>query len=330
MTELMEQGSNLIPCDERWLTLRCLGVVAYIIYNRQLAALLALLGKGAHPCTATLGRTAEVIAVEKGDWLAVLIAYLEYLHVWVIGRDVLALLEVQSVNTMSGIEHTIYLYAVDVEVWLNLIIGNVEHLLLHLRRIIEAVVWLQFEVLALSLLGILFYRLGLSISLWSIFLDELLQEIIHILAVLSHRLFERIVGIAGISHQFALLGTQLGNLGYDREGVEIRVGSIGTVDTCHIHLLAQFAVLEIGKDRLLGGVDDDDAVRCLASAALCIFLALCNVSIAQSGELFLAVHPNYGVVGSGRKKIAPLLLQFRDAGVDLLHALHLLGRKEGA
>ena len=64
----------------------------------------------------------------------------------------------------------------------------------------------------------------------------------------------------------------------------------------------------IGEDRLLGGVDDDDAVRRLASAALCIFLALCNVCIAQSGELFLAVHPNHGVVGSGRKKVAPLLL----------------------
>ena len=329
MTELMEQGSNLIPCDERWLTLRCLGIVAYIIYDRQLAALLALLGKGAHPCTATLGRTAEVIAVEEGDWLAVLVAHLEYLHVWVIGWDILALLEVQSVNTMGGIEHTIHLYAVDVEVWLDLIIGNVEHLLLHLRRIIESVVWLQLEVLALRLLGIRFYRLGFSISLRSIFLDELLQEIIHILAVLSHRLFERIVGIVGISHQLALLGTQLGNLGYDREGVEFWVSTIGTVDACHIHLLAQFAVLEIGEDRLLGGVDDDDAVRRLASAALSIFLALCNVCIAQSGELFLTVYPNHGVVGSGRKKIAPFLLQFRDAGVDLLHALHLLGRKEG-
>ena len=190
MTELMEQGSNLIPCDERWLTLRCLGVVAYIIYDRQLAALLALLGKGTHPCTATLRRTAEVIAVEEGDWLAVLIAYLEYLHVWVIGWNILALLEVQSVYTMGGIEHTVHLYAVDVEVWLDLIIGNVEHLLLHLRRIIESVVWLQLEVLAFSLLCIRFYRLGFSISLRSIFLDELLQEIIHILAVLSHRLFE--------------------------------------------------------------------------------------------------------------------------------------------
>ena len=51
---------------------------------------------------------------------------------------------------------------------------------------------------------------------------------------------------AFISHQLALLGTQLGNLGYDREGVEFWVSTIGTVDACHIHLLAQFAVLEIG------------------------------------------------------------------------------------
>ena len=55
---------------------------------------------------------------------------------------------------MGGIENTVHLHAVDVEVWLNLIIGNVEHLLLHLRRIIEAVVWLQLEVLAFSLLCI--------------------------------------------------------------------------------------------------------------------------------------------------------------------------------
>ena len=95
---------------------------------------------------------------------------------------------------------------------------------------------------------------GIIVSLRSIFLDELLQEIIHILAVLSHRLFERIVGIVVISHQLALLGTQLGNLGYDREGVEFWVSTIGTVDACHIHLLAQFAVLEIGEDRLLGGL----------------------------------------------------------------------------
>ena len=85
------------------------------------------------------------------------------------------------------------------------------------------------------------------------------------------------------------------------------------MDACHINLAAELTVLEIGEDSLLGGVHDDDAVRCLASTALCILLALCDVSIAQACEFFLAVYPNHGVVGGCRKKIAKLLLEFRDA-----------------
>ena len=66
---------------------------------------------------------------------------------------------------MSCIEHTVHLHAVDVEVWLDLIVRDVEHLLLHLCRIVEAVVWLQLEVLALSLLSISLNVAGFSISL---------------------------------------------------------------------------------------------------------------------------------------------------------------------
>ncbi len=156
VTELMEQGANLIPCNQGRLTLWSLGVVAYIIDNRQLSPLVALLGKGTHPCTATLGRATEVVAIEEGDRLAVLVAYLEYLHVRVIGRNILALLEVQAIYAMSSIEYAIYLNAIDIEVRLDFIIGDIEHLLLHLGRIVEAVVWLELEVLALGLLCISF------------------------------------------------------------------------------------------------------------------------------------------------------------------------------
>ena len=190
VTELMEKGANLIPCNQGRLTLWSLGVVAYIIDNRQLSPLVALLGKGTHPCTATLGRATEVVAVEEGDRLAVLVAYLEHLHVWVIGRNVLALLEVQAVYAMSSIEHTVHLHAVNVEVWLDLIVRDVEHLLLHLGRIVEAVVWLELEVLALGLLSISLNVAGLSISLRCILLDELLQEIVYILGVLCHRFLQ--------------------------------------------------------------------------------------------------------------------------------------------
>ena len=85
------------------------------------------------------------------------------------------------------------------------------------------------------------------------------------------------------------------------------------MDACHINLAAELTVLKIGEDSLLGGVHDDDAVRCLVATAFCVFLALSNVSIAQTCEFFLAVHPNHGIVGGCWKKIAKLLLKIRDA-----------------
>ena len=226
-----------------------------------------------------------------------------------IGRNVLALLEVQTIYTMSSIEYTIYLNAIHIEVRLDFIVRDIEHLLLHLGRIVEAVVWLELEVLALALLCVSFDFAGLGICLRSVFLDEALQEVVYVLGILGHRLLQRIIGIGAVAHQLSLLGTELGNLGYDREGVEHRVGTVGTVDACHVNLAAELTVLEIGEDSLLGSVHDDDAVWSLVAQAFCIFLALCDVGVAESGKFFLAVHPNHRVVGSCRKKIAKLLLE---------------------
>ena len=102
------------------------------------------------------------------------------------------------------------------------------------------------------------------------------------------------------------------------------------MDACLKHLAAQVAILQTCEDGLLCGVDDDDAIGRLAATALGILLALGNVGIAESGKLLLAVYPYYGVVGGGGQKVAPLLLQLGDARIDLLHALHLVGRKQSA
>ena len=190
VTELMEHGANLIPGNQCRLTLWSLGIVAYIIDNRQLSPLVALFGEGTHPGTATLGWATEVVAIEEGDRLAALVAYLEYLHIWMIGRNVLALLEVQTIYTMSSIEYTVYLNAIHIEVRLDFIVRDIEHLLLHLGRIVEAVVWLELEVLALALLCVSFDFAGLGICLRSVFLDEALQEVVYVLGILCHRLLQ--------------------------------------------------------------------------------------------------------------------------------------------
>ena len=142
VAELVEERGHLVPGQQRGLSLRGLGVVAHIKYNRQLIALATLLGEAVHPGTASLRGTAEVVGIEEGERLAVLVDHLERLHIGVIGRDVLALLERQAINTVSGIEHAVEQHAVHVEVGLHLVVGDVEQFLLHLGRVIEAVIGL--------------------------------------------------------------------------------------------------------------------------------------------------------------------------------------------
>ena len=247
-----------------------------------------------------------------------------------IGRYVLALFEVKTIYLVGSIEHTVDLYAVDIEIRFYLVVCNVEEFLLHLCGIVESVVGLQLEVITLQFLSVFFDSLGLCLSLGSVFLDELSQEAVHVLTVLRHGLLERVVGIVVVAHELSLLGTQLGYFGNDREGVELWIGGIGTMDTCLVHTAAKVAVSKRGEDRLLGGVDDYHAVRSLTATALCVFLALSYISIAQASQLVLALYPYHSIVGGCRQEVVPLLLQLRDAGVDLLHALHLLCRQQGA
>ena len=100
------------------------------------------------------------------------------------------------------------------------------------------------------------------------------------------------------------------------------------MDGCLIDTLAQLAVLQAGENGLLGGVDDNDAIRRLRTLVLGVFLALCDVGIAQSCQLFLAVHPHHRVVGGAGQQVAPLLLQVGDAHVDFFHACHLFVGQE--
>ena len=67
-----------------------------------------------------------------------------------------------------------------------------------------------------------------------------------------------------------------------------------------------------------------------APTVLSILLALCNVGLAQSGQVVLAVDPHRGIVGRIGEHVAPLLLKFRNARVNFLHAGHLLIGKQCA
>ena len=230
---------------------------------------------------------------------------------------------------MCGIEHAVLLDAVDVEIGLHFIIRDAQHFLLHLGRIVEAVVGLQLEVGTHALASILFNSFRLGVGLGLVGSNELFEEAVHAVGGLGHRLLERERGVVAIAHQLAFLGSESRNLGDDGERVE-SARSVGTMNRSFVDTAAQVAVVKRSQKRLLRGVDDDDAIGSLAASALRIFRTLGNVGFTQSSQLLTRGNPNHGVVGRCGKHVAPLLLKLGNAHVDLLHAFHLLAGKQGA
>lgn len=89
------------------------------------------------------------------------------------------------------------------------------------------------------------------------------------------------------------------------------------MDGSLIDATSQIAVVEVGENGLLCGIDNDDSVWRLGTPALRVLPALCDISVAESGEFLFAVDPDDCVVGSLLELCAPLLLQVGDALVDL-------------
>ena len=124
-----------------------------------------------------------------------------------IGWDVGTLLERKSIGTVGCIEHTIYQDTIHIEVRLDFIVADIQLLVLHLCRIVETVVRLQFEVRTSRLSGKFLDGLGLGISLRLVLRDQAFQESIHILRRLRHGVLQRVGSIVGIAHQLSLLCT---------------------------------------------------------------------------------------------------------------------------
>ena len=246
-----------------------------------------------------------------------------------IGRNIGALLEREAIDAIGGIEHTILQNAVNGEIRLHLVVGDIELGFLHLGRIIEAIVGLELEIGALRLLCESLNGLGLEIGLRRISGDERLQESVDILGGLGHGALQRIRGIVGIAHDLGLLSTQLGYLTGQGEGVVLLLCTIGTMDGGLVDTLAEFAIVETGQDGLLGGIDDDDGIGGLSATAVSILTALGQIGLTETGEVFLLIDPHHSIVSGGRQIVAPLLLKVGDAEVDLLHTLHLIVGQKG-
>src|SRR5208282_216643 len=104
MAKLVEHGGHVGKGDERGLARRGLWQIRHVVNHRKGAQKLGLAHEDIHPGATVLVVALEIIAIEKRQRLAVRIRDFEGTNVRLIDRNVLAFLERNSVELMSGVE----------------------------------------------------------------------------------------------------------------------------------------------------------------------------------------------------------------------------------
>ena len=209
--------------------------------------------------------------------------------------NVRALLERDAVETRSQAEH-----AVDnlrqFEVGAQHL--GVEIVLAHLQlvRVETEVPWFHHEVVALGLLRLAFQRLHLLNSCRLVSVDEVVEQLVHVLGVRRHAMHEHVVGVCLVAQQLRYLAAQVYEaLAYLEVVLCVVVCALGVAR--HVELAAQLALSGVGHERRVARIverEEPALLLCLLSSEsrrfACRFgqsVELCFVCNVQRERLVL-------------------------------------------
>src|SRR4029077_5269039 len=150
MAEFMKERARVVDAQQAGLSVAALGEVHHIDDDRQLRAIELLLpAETAHPGAAALRRPGEIIAQKQRFWRAVTPPHFPCANVGMIELEVEALGEGQPEQAACGVKSRVD-DAVNLQVWLELALVQVELGLASLFREIAPVPGRKFEVAAFA------------------------------------------------------------------------------------------------------------------------------------------------------------------------------------
>ncbi len=120
MTELMEQGNNLIPAQECGLTVGGFGVVTDVVDHRFGVEQRGLVNKVAHPCAAAFTVTLEEIGIKQRHPTAVNIKDFIYLYVWMVNRQIVTRGKLNTIELGRSPKHAIFEHRVEFKIGFDL------------------------------------------------------------------------------------------------------------------------------------------------------------------------------------------------------------------
>ena len=249
VTKLVQEGLNLAQGEEGWFLGCWFGEVhhyADVWTNVNALMINPLSLEFGHPGTALLTLAWEEVGVEYGKITAVFIEYLVCLYVWMIYRNILVLLEGDTVKLVGKTEHAVY-HLVELEVRTEHLCIQVILLHLQLVRIESEVPWLHLEVIAFQFLGKCLHLFNFLDGCRLVGIDEVVQKLIYIFCIACHAMAEHVVGIGLESQKLSQFTAQINQLLADFQVVLLVVVDADRV-ACHVHLLAEFALGRVGHE----------------------------------------------------------------------------------
>src|SRR6202140_1990013 len=159
MSKLMEHGNDVGEADQGGFAGGRLRQVGNVVHDRGGSKTPRLADEFGHPGSAVLVVALEVIAIEKGEVLAVGAEGFEGPDIGLINGDVVPFLEGDSVKLICRVEHPVLKNVVEFEIGLHLLVVDVVASLADLFSVEVPVVCLDLEA---ALLGIF---LGVDYSL---------------------------------------------------------------------------------------------------------------------------------------------------------------------
>ena len=254
MSELVEECLGLIGAQQCGSVICSAGKVAHDGHDRDnpYTVLVVLLAVASAPCTASLvAGTGEHIHEDDAEGGAVSVLALECLSLGMGHGYVVQLGKGNAVQTVSHIENTLT-HVLELEVGLQLVLGEVELLGLGLLEVVSPVSGCQLTVDAMGLGdGIHVGKLtpgGLQRGS-----PELVEEIVYSLGGLGHAVLENELGIVVIAHDLGLLVIEVHHL-YNDSLVVILIAVVAAVKVAVKQLGTQISIVIKLEERHYTGV----------------------------------------------------------------------------
>ena len=237
-----------------------------------------------HPGTILLAFARIEVSIEHGEVTAILVKHFISLHVRVIDLYILILLERYAIELVGQSEDALN-DVVELEIRAEHLCVEVVFLHLQLMRIIGEIPWLQFKVVAFELLCLVLNSLYFFNGRGLVSINEIVEQLIHILDIAGHAMLEHIVGKRVITEELSYLPSQVHDALADVEVVGIVV--VGTLRAaCHIELFAEVSLRGVSHERRIARIveREDPSFEPPVLSSLCGGIDSC---LRQSVELRL-------------------------------------------